>query len=115
MQDMVLLADALNDVDVLGVRVRDLLTGTVMSVMVVISTAVAWKRTKSVLAGGAALLGAVALWYAVMNAVAFRDSVGETIKPGGGAPPVTEGRGPAVVRVVDPAAGAEPGRGGEVL
>ncbi|WP_432016516.1 hypothetical protein [Streptomyces hydrogenans] len=114
MQDMVLLADTINDVEVLGIRFRDLLTGTVMSVMVVVSTAVAWKKTNSVLAGGVALLGAVALWYAVVNAPAFRDSVGETIKPGG-APPVTEGRGPAVVRVVEPVPGPAMGRGGEVL
>ncbi|MFF8410583.1 hypothetical protein [Streptomyces omiyaensis] len=114
MQNMMLLADAINDTEALGGRVQVLLTGTVMSLMVIISVIVTWQKTKSLLASGATLLGAVALWYAVMNATTFRDSVGETIKPGG-APPVTEGRGPAVVRVVDPAVGSEAGRGGEVL
>ena len=114
MQDMVLLAETINDVNVLGGRVNGLLTTTVMLFMVTLSTIAAWHKTKSILAAGAALLGGVALWYAVVNAPAFRDSVGETIKPGG-APPVTEGRGPAVVRVVDPVPGLEVGRGGEVL
>ncbi|NML54794.1 hypothetical protein HHL19_18675 [Streptomyces sp. R302] len=114
MQDMVLLADAINDVNLLGIRVNGLLTTTVMTVMVSISTIRAWRKTQSVLAAGGALLGGVALWYAVMTAPAFRDSVGETIKPGG-APPVTEGRGPAVVRVVEPVTGTGSGRGGEVL
>ncbi|MFF3934134.1 hypothetical protein [Streptomyces hirsutus] len=113
MQDMLVLADAITDTNTLGVRFRDLLTGTVMSVMVAVSMLVTWNKTKSLLAAGAALLGGVALWYAVMNAVAFRDSVGETIKPGGGAPAVTEGRGPAVVRVVEPT--GRPWPGGEVL
>ncbi|MFF6888592.1 hypothetical protein ACFY9F_36055 [Streptomyces sp. NPDC012421] len=113
MQDMLVLADAITDTNALGVRFRDLLTGTVMSVMVALSVIVTWNKTKSMLAAGAALLGAVALWYAVMNAVAFRDSVGETIRPGGGAPAVTEGRGPAVVRGVEPADVSQ--RGGEVL
>ncbi|GGR67646.1 hypothetical protein ACFWGM_01940 [Streptomyces roseolus] len=114
MQDMVLLADAINDANVLGDRVNDLLTTTVMLLMVTVATIVTWQKSKSILAAGGALLGGVALWYAVVNAPAFRDSVGETIKPGG-APPVTEGRGPAVVRVVDPVAGTWPGLGGEVL
>ncbi|MFB7429443.1 hypothetical protein ACFC0K_39920 [Streptomyces hydrogenans] len=114
MQDMVLLADTINDVNVLGGRVNGLLTTTVMLIMVTVSTIVAWHKTKSILAAGGALLGGVALWYAVVNAPAFRDSVGETIKPGG-APPVTEGRGPAVVRVVEPVPGPAMGRGGEVL
>ncbi|MFD4392882.1 hypothetical protein [Streptomyces sp. NPDC058495] len=114
MQDMVLLADAISDVNVLGIRLNGLLTSTVMLVMVTVSTIASWRRTKSVLAAGGALLGGVALWYAVMSAPAFRDSVGETIKPGG-APPVTEGRGPAVVRVVEPVPGTGAGRGGEGL
>ncbi|MDX2564976.1 hypothetical protein PV371_35720 [Streptomyces sp. TX20-6-3] len=114
MGNLVVLADVVTDVDGLGVRIRDLLTGTVMSVMLVVSVIMTWRQSKSVLAAGAAFLGAAALWFAVMNAVVFRDSVGETIKPGGGvAPPVTEGRGPAVVRVVEPADASGPG--GEVL
>ncbi|MFD5110515.1 hypothetical protein [Streptomyces cinereoruber] len=115
MQDMVLLADTINDVDKLGLRVNGVLTTTVMLVMVTLSTIAAWRRTKSVLAAGGALLGGVALWYAVVNAPAFRDSVGDTIKPGGSVPPVTEGRGPAVVRVVEPIAGTGAERGGEGL
>ncbi|MER5740080.1 hypothetical protein ABT117_31040 [Streptomyces sp. NPDC002262] len=114
MQNMMLLADAISDTEALGGRVEALLTGTVMSIMVIVSVIVTWQKTKSLLASGAALLGAVALWYAVMNATTFRDSVGETIKPGG-APPVTEGRGPAVVRVVEPAPGPAMGRDGEAL
>ncbi|MFF2779454.1 hypothetical protein ACFVU3_31725 [Streptomyces sp. NPDC058052] len=114
MADMVLLADTINDVDMLGIRINGLLTTTVMLVMVTLSTIAAWRRTKSVLAAGGALLGGLALWYAVMNASAFRDSVGETIKPGGVAPPVTEGRGPAVVRV-EPVAGTAVEHGGEGL
>ncbi|MET9734581.1 hypothetical protein ABZZ79_29265 [Streptomyces sp. NPDC006458] len=113
MQDMLVLADAISDTNALGVRLEALLTGTVMSVMVAVSMIVTWNKTKSLLAAGGALLGGVALWYAVMNATQFRDSVGETIKPGGGAPEVTEGRGPAVVRVVEPSGGPWPG--GEVL
>ncbi|MEU8883911.1 hypothetical protein [Streptomyces hydrogenans] len=114
MQSMTLLADAISDTNSLGTRVKDLLTGTVMSVMVIVSVVVTWQKSKSILAAGGALLGGVALWYAVMSAPAFRDSVGETIKPGG-APPVTEGRGPVVVRVVEPVAGPEVRRAGEVL
>ncbi|MGW6564970.1 hypothetical protein [Streptomyces sp. NPDC054975] len=114
MGNLVVLADALTDAEGLGGRIRDLLVGTVMSVMVVVAVITTWSKSKSVLAAGAALLGAAALWYAVMNAVAFRDSVGETIKPGGGGvPSVTEGRGPAIVRGVDPADGSA--SGGEVL
>ncbi|MFJ2060362.1 hypothetical protein ACIOMM_31105 [Streptomyces sp. NPDC087908] len=114
MDGMVILADALTDVDGLGVRVRNVLTGTAMSLMLVASVIMTWSKTKSVLAAGVAFLGAAALWFAVMNAVVFRDSVGETIKPGGGvAPPVTEGRGPAVVRVVEPTGPSGPG--GDVL
>ncbi|WP_406053960.1 hypothetical protein OG462_42800 [Streptomyces sp. NBC_01077] len=109
MGNWVVLADALTDVDRLGVRIRDVLTGTVMSVMLVVSVVVTWRQSKSVLAAAGAFLGAAALWFAVMNAIVFRDSIGQTIKPGGGAvPPVTEGRGPGVVRVVDPAAGSGP-------
>ncbi|MFJ2937980.1 hypothetical protein ACIO8G_35125 [Streptomyces sp. NPDC087219] len=114
MGNLVVLADVVADVDGLGERIRNLLTGTVMSLMLVVSVIVTWKKTNSVLAAGAAFLGAAALWFAVLNAIVFRDSVGETIKPGGGvAPPVTEGRGPAVVRVVESAAASGPG--GEVL
>ncbi|WP_329625858.1 hypothetical protein OG357_38130 (plasmid) [Streptomyces sp. NBC_01255] len=113
MGNVVVLADVLTDVDGLGVRIRDLLAGTVMSLMLVASVIVTWRKTNSVLAAGTAFLGAAALWFAVMNAVVFRDSIGETIKPGGGGvSPVTEGRGPAVVRGVEPVVGSGPG--GEV-
>ena len=75
MDELVVLADALTDAEGLGARFQDLLVGTVMSLMVVLSVITTWRQTKSILAALGAFLGGAALWYAVMNAVVFRDSI----------------------------------------
>ncbi|MER5358529.1 hypothetical protein [Streptomyces sp. NPDC002785] len=101
--DMTVLAGAIDDVDQLTQKITTLLVGSVMGLMVAASVAAAWAKTKSVLAGGVALIGAVALWFAVMNATVFRDSVGEDIAPGGSAK--SAGANHAVVQVIEPADG----------
>ncbi|MFI8201009.1 hypothetical protein ACIF6K_31555 [Streptomyces sp. NPDC085942] len=88
MTDLVTLAGAIEDVDALGKQINNLLMTTVMSVMVTAAVIVTWRATKSVIAAGVAFLGGVALWFVVMNAPAFRDSVGDNLKPSAAAAPV---------------------------
>ncbi|MFG2631613.1 hypothetical protein [Streptomyces sp. NPDC048473] len=101
--DVTVLAGAIDDVDQLTQKATSLLVGSVMAFMLAASVAVTWAKTKSVVSAGAAFIGAVALWYAVMNAAVFRDSVGEDIAPSGSAE--SAGAGHAVVQVIEPAAG----------
>ncbi|WP_328512796.1 hypothetical protein OG842_44965 (plasmid) [Streptomyces sp. NBC_00376] len=101
--DVTVLAGAIDDVDQLTQKITGVLVGSVMSFMVVASVAVTWAKTKSVLSAGVALVGAAALWFAVMNAAVFRDSVGEDIAPSSSTK--SAGAGHAVVRVIEPVPG----------
>ncbi|MGW2182696.1 hypothetical protein ACWCXX_32375 [Streptomyces sp. NPDC001732] len=103
--DVTVLAGAIDDVDQLTQRITGLLVGSVMSFMVVAAVVTAWAKTKSILAAGVALAGGVALWFAVMNAAVFRDSVGEDIAPNSGSVK-NAGAVHAVVRVVELVDGA---------
>ncbi|MFE3946742.1 hypothetical protein ACFXPV_33535 [Streptomyces sp. NPDC059118] len=102
--DMTVLAGPIEDVDQLSQKLNALMVGSVMSLMVVASVAAAWWKTRSVLAGAVAFVGATALWFAVMNAAVFRDSVGEDIAPGSGTAK-SAGAIHAVVRVIEPVSG----------
>ncbi|MEV0888537.1 hypothetical protein AB0J03_32610 [Streptomyces microflavus] len=81
MTDLVALAGAIEDVDALGKQLNAVLIGTVMALMLTGSVVLTWKATKSILAAGATFVGGAALWFLVMNAALFRDSVGENLKP----------------------------------
>jgi hypothetical protein len=79
--DLVTLAGAIADVDSLGKSLNTLLITTVMSLMVSVAVIKTWKSTNSIVAAFMAFVGAAALWFLVMNATVFRDSVGEDLKP----------------------------------
>ncbi|MFJ8848399.1 hypothetical protein ACIRFF_36560 [Streptomyces cyaneofuscatus] len=81
MTDLVALAGAIEDVDSLGKQLNAVMMGTVMALMVTGSVILTWKSTRSILAAVAAFFGGAALWFMVMNAALFRDSVGENLKP----------------------------------
>ncbi|MFD0621888.1 hypothetical protein ACFQ2K_02830 [Streptomyces sanglieri] len=102
--DVTVLAGAIDDVNQLSQKINDLLVGSVMSLMVVTAVVAAWVKTKSVVSAGVALVGGVALWFAVMNAAVFRDSVGEDIAPDSGTAK-SAGAGYSVVRVIEPVPG----------
>ncbi|GAA1327314.1 hypothetical protein GCM10009647_065040 [Streptomyces sanglieri] len=102
--DMTVLAGAIDDVNQLSQKINDLLVGSVMSLMVVTAVVAAWAKTKSVVSAGVALVGGVALWFAVMNAAVFRDSVGEDIAPDSGTAK-SAGTGYSVLRVIEPVPG----------
>ncbi|MGY3056727.1 uncharacterized membrane protein YraQ (UPF0718 family) [Streptomyces sp. TE3672] len=102
--DVTVLAGAIDDVNQLSQKINDLLVGSVMSLMVVTAVVAAWVKTKSVVSAGVALVGGVALWFAVMNAAVFRDSVGEDIAPDSGTAK-SAGAGYSVVRVIEPVTG----------
>ncbi|MEV8486923.1 hypothetical protein AB0467_33585 [Streptomyces sp. NPDC052095] len=102
--DVTVLAGAIDDVDQLTQKITDLLVGSVMGLMVAAAVVAAWAKTKSVLAAGVALVGGVALWFAVMNAAVFRDSVGEDIVPDSGTAK-SAGASYSAVRVIEPVPG----------
>ncbi|MFJ2094761.1 hypothetical protein ACIOEW_36735 [Streptomyces sp. NPDC087901] len=93
----------LDDLDALTAKGTGILAGTVMAFLCALAVVRTWVKTNSVIAAGMAFVGAVALWFAVMNAPAFRDSIGVDIAPTGAAK--TAGADRVVVQVVDP----EPG------
>ncbi|MEU4181035.1 hypothetical protein [Streptomyces sp. NPDC026589] len=97
MTDLVTLAGAIEDVDALGKQLNTLLMTTVMAVMVTLAVIATWRTTKSVIAAGVAFLGGVALWFVVSNAPAFRDSVGENLKPSAAPAPVVQVAGSGAV------------------
>lgn len=104
MMDVMVLAGPIEDVDQLSQKLNALLAGSVMSLMVVASVVVTWRKTNSVVSAFVAFVGGAALWFAVMNAAVFRDSVGEDIAPGSGTAK-SAGAMHAVVRVIEPADG----------
>ncbi|MFG3533044.1 hypothetical protein ACGF8B_41070 [Streptomyces sp. NPDC047917] len=104
MMDVTVLAGAIDDVDQLTQKITGLLVGSVMSLMVVAAAVAAWAKTKSLVSAGVALVGGAALWFAVMNAAVFRDSVGEEIAPDSGTTK-SAGAGYSVVRVIEPVTG----------
>ncbi|MGW2089119.1 hypothetical protein [Streptomyces sp. NPDC001880] len=100
---MTVLAGTISDVDQLSQEITAVLVGSVMGLMLAASVAVTWAKTNSVLSAGVAFVGAAALWFAVMNATVFLDSVGEDLTPSSSTK--SAGAGHAVVRVIEPVPG----------
>ncbi|WP_328898562.1 hypothetical protein OHR86_00085 [Streptomyces sp. NBC_00441] len=107
--DVMVLAGAVDDVDRLAQKVTTLLSGSVMLLMVVAAVVVTWAKSKSVVAAFVAALGGAALWFVVLNAPMFRDSVGDDLTPSSSSSSAVHGAGPgsAVVETYD----LLPGRG----
>ncbi|ROQ65207.1 hypothetical protein EDD95_8061 [Streptomyces sp. CEV 2-1] len=106
MKDVMVLAGAIDDVDQLTQKATGVLTNSVMLFMVIAAVVVTWAKTKSVVSAFVAALGGAALWFVVLNAAMFRDSVGEDITPSSGTAK-SAGPGYAVVRVIDPTPGGQ--------
>lgn len=93
----------LDDLDALTQKGTAILAGSVMAFLCAWAVVRTWFKTDSVIAAGMAFIGAVALWFAVMNATVFRDSIGVDIAPTGAAK--SAGADRVVVQHVNP----EPG------
>ncbi|MCX0248005.1 hypothetical protein [Streptomyces drozdowiczii] len=102
--DVMVLAGAVDDVDRLAQKVTTLLSGSVMLLMVVAAVVVTWAKSKSVVAAFVAALGGAALWFVVLNAPMFRDSVGDDLTPSSSSSSAVHGAGPesAVVQSYAP-------------
>ncbi|MEU2026930.1 hypothetical protein ABZ565_33055 [Streptomyces sp. NPDC016469] len=98
------LAGAIDDVDHLAQKATSLLSNSVMLLMLVAAVVVTWGKTKSVVSAFVAALGGAALWFVVLNAPMFRDSVGDDLTPSNGTVKGA-GTGYAVVQTYDQSTG----------
>ncbi|MFB8087325.1 hypothetical protein [Streptomyces sp. NPDC055992] len=100
------MAGAIDDVDHLAQKATSLLSNSVMLLMLVAAVVVTWGKTKSVVSAFVAALGGAALWFVVLNAPMFRDSVGDDLTPSNGTVKGA-GAGYAVVQNYDQTPGRE--------
>ncbi|MEU7205420.1 hypothetical protein [Streptomyces sp. NPDC045470] len=81
--DLVQLAGILDDAETLGTRIKTLLVGVVLGVMYLVSVAMTWGQTKSVLKTVVVAVGGAAVLAIVANVTVLRDKIGEDIKTAG--------------------------------
>ncbi|MFE4019281.1 hypothetical protein ACFXPZ_17990 [Streptomyces sp. NPDC059101] len=79
---MMQLAGIISDANNLANQLKTLLIVGVLGCMYLVSVAVIWGQTKSVLKAAVAALGGAVVMALVVNMTALRDKVGEDIKSG---------------------------------
>ncbi|MYT31291.1 MULTISPECIES: hypothetical protein [unclassified Streptomyces] len=95
MNGLMQMAGAISDANSIVTQLKNFFLVGVLGLMHVVSIALVWGQTKSVMKAAVAAIGGAVVMAIVVNMTALRDKVGEDIKnPSGNA-------APAAVRIVD--------------